>query len=80
MLRRIEQNLESLVEGVFGRAFRSPVQPVELARKLGTCPEDVVILGIEPERVENGQALSPTLESRLDHYVQATRSEFVLAR
>ena len=34
MLRRIEQNLESLVEGVFGRAFRSPVQPVELARKL----------------------------------------------
>ncbi len=34
MLRRIERNLESLVEGVFGRAFRSPVQPVELARKL----------------------------------------------
>jgi len=34
VLRRIEQNLESLVEGVFGRAFRSPVQPVELARKL----------------------------------------------
>ena len=34
MLRRIEQNLESLVEVVFGRAFRSPVQPVELARKL----------------------------------------------
>ena len=34
MLGRIERNLESLVEGVFGRAFRSPVQPVELARKL----------------------------------------------
>ncbi len=34
VLRRIERNLESLVEGVFGRAFRSPVQPVELARKL----------------------------------------------
>ena len=31
---RIESKLESLFEGVFGRAFRSNVQPVELARKL----------------------------------------------
>ena len=53
---------------------------LELARKLGACPEDVVILGVEPERIESGQTLSPTLESRLDHYVQATRSEFLLAR
>ncbi|HSC90029.1 MAG TPA: DUF3662 and FHA domain-containing protein [Gaiellaceae bacterium] len=34
MLRTIEQKLESLFEGVFGRAFRTHVQPVELARKL----------------------------------------------
>ena len=34
MLRTIEQKLESLFEGVFGRAFRTNVQPVELARKL----------------------------------------------
>src|SRR5262252_9198249 len=34
MLRSIESKLESLFEGVFGRAFRSNVQPVELARKL----------------------------------------------
>ena len=34
VLRRIESKLESLFEGVFGRAFRSNVQPVELARKL----------------------------------------------
>jgi pSer/pThr/pTyr-binding forkhead associated (FHA) protein len=34
VLRSIESKLEALFEGVFGRAFRSNVQPVELARKL----------------------------------------------
>src|SRR5207248_9461728 len=34
VLRAIESKLESLFEGVFGRAFRANVQPVELARKL----------------------------------------------
>ena len=34
MLRAIEQKIEALFEGVFGRAFRTNVQPVELARKL----------------------------------------------
>jgi hypothetical protein len=34
MLRSIEQKIESLFEGIFGRAFRTHVQPVELARKL----------------------------------------------
>jgi len=34
VLRAIEQKIESLFEGIFGRAFRTNVQPVELARKL----------------------------------------------
>jgi len=34
VLRAIEQRLEKVFEGVFGRAFRANVQPVELARKL----------------------------------------------
>jgi len=34
VLKSIEQKIESLFEGVFGRAFRTNVQPVELARKL----------------------------------------------
>jgi Protein of unknown function (DUF3662)/FHA domain len=34
VLRNIEQKIEGLFEGVFGRAFRTHVQPVELARKL----------------------------------------------
>ena len=34
ILRAIESKIEGLFEGVFGRAFRTHVQPVELARKL----------------------------------------------
>jgi hypothetical protein len=34
VLRNLELKLEGLVEGVFNRAFRARVQPVELARKL----------------------------------------------
>jgi len=34
VLRSLEQKLESLLEGMFGRAFKTNVQPVELARKL----------------------------------------------
>ena len=34
VLRSIEQKIEALFEGIFGRAFRTNVQPVELARKL----------------------------------------------
>jgi FHA domain-containing protein len=34
VLNNLESRLESLVEGVFNRAFKARVQPVELARKL----------------------------------------------
>src|SRR3954469_10321387 len=34
VLRSIESKIEGLFEGLFGRAFRTNVQPVELARKL----------------------------------------------
>src|SRR5881396_3912442 len=34
VLKNIEAKIEGLFEGVFGRAFRTHVQPVELARKL----------------------------------------------
>jgi Protein of unknown function (DUF3662)/Inner membrane component of T3SS, cytoplasmic domain len=34
LLRTLETKLEGLVEGAFGRVFRSEVRPIELARKL----------------------------------------------
>jgi FHA domain-containing protein len=40
VLRTIETKLEGLFEGVFGRAFRTHVQPVELARKLAKEMDD----------------------------------------
>jgi hypothetical protein len=40
VLRSIEHRIESAVEGVFGRAFRAHVQPVELARKLAKEMDD----------------------------------------
>ena len=40
MLRTIESKIEGLFEGVFGRAFRTHVQPIELARKLAKEMDD----------------------------------------
>ena len=40
LLRTIESKIEGLFEGVFGRAFRTHVQPIELARKLGKEMDD----------------------------------------
>ncbi len=40
VLRSIEQKIEALFEGIFGRAFRTHVQPVELARKLAKEMDD----------------------------------------
>ncbi len=34
LLRTLESKIEGLVEGTFGRVFRSEVRPIELARKL----------------------------------------------
>jgi len=39
-LRAIEQRIEAFVEGLFGRAFRTNVQPVEIARKLAKEMDD----------------------------------------
>lgn len=40
VLRSIESKIEGLFEGVFGRAFRTHVQPIELARKLAKEMDD----------------------------------------
>jgi len=39
-LRALERKIEALFEGIFGRAFRTNVQPVELARKLAKEMDD----------------------------------------
>jgi hypothetical protein len=46
LLRTIEQKIESLFEGAFGRAFRRNVQPVELARKLAKEMDDYKMVSV----------------------------------
>jgi hypothetical protein len=53
VLRNIESKIESLFEGVFGRAFRTNVQPVELARKLVKEMEDHRVISVSRLYVPN---------------------------
>jgi hypothetical protein len=57
VLRGIEHRLESLVEGAFGRAFRSHVQPVELARKLVKEMDDHKTVSVSRVYVPNEYVL-----------------------
>ena len=53
VLRAIEQKIEALFEGVFGRAFRTNVQPVELARKLSKEMDDHKTVSVSRVYVPN---------------------------
>jgi hydrogenase maturation protease len=48
---------------------------IELSRSLGECPEEVIIFGIQPQRIEPGEALSPALSARLDEYTDLVEAE-----
>jgi hypothetical protein len=52
-LRSIEQRVEGLIEGAFGRAFRTHVQPVELARKLTKEMDDHRTISVSKVYVPN---------------------------
>lgn len=62
MLRSIEQKIEAVVERTFGRAFRSRLQPVELARKLAREMEHHKTVSVSRVYVPNEFTvfLSPT--------------------
>jgi hypothetical protein len=53
VLRNLELKLEGLVEGTFSRAFRSRVQPVELARKLAKEMESYGTVSVSRTYVPN---------------------------
>lgn len=42
---------------------------IAMARQLGQAPDEIVIFGIQPERVEFRQGLSRTLAEKIDKYV-----------
>ena len=93
ILRTIEQKIEALVEGVFGRAFKSSVQPVELARKLTKemddhrtvsvsrvyVPNEYTVYLSTPDR-EQFEAYEASLKLELQEYLaqHARRESYVM--
>jgi hypothetical protein len=93
MLRQIEHKIESLFEGIFGRAFRTHVQPVELARKLAKemdegktvsvsrvyVPNEYSIF-LAPGDREQFQSYEDSLVDELQQYLaeHARREEYAL--
>ena len=89
VLRNIEQKIESLVEGVFGRAFKTHVQPVELARKLIKemddhrsvsvskiyVPNEYEIYLSEPDREQFSDYETALVDELRDYLVEHARRE-----
>ena len=77
MLRNIEQKIESLFEGVFGRAFRTHVQPVELARKLAKEMDDHRMVSVSRVYAPNEYSvfLSPNDREQFSSYEDSLVNE-----
>jgi Protein of unknown function (DUF3662)/FHA domain len=77
VFRSIESKLESLFEGVFGRAFRTNVQPVELARKLVKEMDDHKNVSVSRVYVPNEYTvyLSPGDREQFASYEAQLRDE-----
>jgi hypothetical protein len=93
VLRAIEQKIEALFEGVFGRAFRTNVQPVELARKLAKEMDDHKTVSVSRVYVPNEytvylssadreqfEGYENSLQAELEEYIaeHAKREDYAL--
>ena len=77
ILRDFERRLEGAVEGLFARAFRSGVQPVELGKRLVREVEDGRTVGVNRVYVPNVYVyeLSPGDRERFADYEVALAQE-----
>jgi FHA domain-containing protein len=77
VLRNLEAKLEAFVEGAFSRAFKSRVQPVELARKLAKEMEENQVVSISHTYVPNEYVvfLSPRDREQFSSYEGALKKE-----
>jgi Protein of unknown function (DUF3662)/FHA domain len=77
VLRNLEAKLEAFVEGAFSRAFKSRVQPVELARKLAKEMEENQVVSISRTYVPNEYVvfLSPRDREQFTSYEGALKKE-----
>ncbi len=77
MLRNLEAKLGGLVEGAFSRAFKSSVEPVELARKLAKEMEESKQVSVSRVYVPNHYRVFLSAEDReqFSSYEPALRKE-----
>jgi FHA domain-containing protein/type III secretion system (T3SS) inner membrane Yop/YscD-like protein len=77
VLRNLEAKLGGIVEGAFGRAFKTSVQPVELAHKLAKEMEDNQMASVSRVYVPNHYRvfLSPRDREQFSSYEPALRKE-----
>ena len=77
VLRNLEAKLGGLVEGAFSRAFKSSVEPVELARKLAKEMEESKSVSVSRVYVPNHYRvfLSPEDREQFASYEPALRKE-----
>jgi FHA domain-containing protein len=77
VLRSVERKIEALFEGIFGRAFRTNVQPVELARKLAKEMDDHRSVSVSRVYVPNEYTvfLSPGDREQFESYEENLRGE-----
>jgi hypothetical protein len=67
VLRSLETKIAGLVEGAFGRAFRSEIKPVEMARRLAHEMDDNRTVSVERIYVPNEYVIWLSAEDRA-HY------------
>jgi hypothetical protein len=77
VLRSLEAKLEGLVGGAFSRAFRSKVEPVEIARKLAKEMQDNQTRSISHTYVPNHYTvwLSPEDRGHFEGYEEGLKKE-----
>src|SRR6476661_5894509 len=64
VLRNLEDKIAGLVEGTFGRVFRSEVRPVELARKLAKEMDEHRTVSVSRTYVPNEYVVWLSVEDR----------------
>jgi hypothetical protein len=64
VLRNLEEKLAGLVEGTFGRVFRTQVRPVEIARKLAREMDEHKTVSVSRTYVPNEYAVWLSTEDR----------------
>ena len=80
VLKKLEEKIQGLFEGGFGRAFKSPVQPVELARKLAKEMGEHKVISVSRVYAPNEYSLflSPGDREQFEAYEDHLKQDLAL--